>query len=276
MEAGLLHIFKNTPTGKEIFLQSLYFCRKTGASPIVYIPEFTKFLMYFEDEVMQVDLDASWLCARETARKHAGELLKSSGFEPDFLVPKNFTSSTLPDIPTHFDFMSCPWNIRNFSSAMGRRHKALRVRRMVNAAYFPLLLCSPAYKPWNSITVFFNGSVNSLNALKLGIQIQKNSGLLMDIFTQSEGKSLSEYEDILKKAKLETETKKTLGRWQFFQSGSLEENLYEIPHDALMIIGASGRSLIRDMLLGSFLENLQTLISNTMLIAGPKYAVSNK
>ncbi|MGE0084742.1 MAG: universal stress protein [Desulfococcaceae bacterium] len=274
MEAGLLHIFRNTAMGRENFLQSLYFCRKTGASPIVYIPEFTKFLMYFEDEVMQVDLNDSWLLARESARKHAGELLKSSGFEPDFLVPKNFTSATLPDIPTHFDFMSCPWNIRSFSSAMGRRHKALRVRRMVNAAYFPLLLCSPAYKPWNSITVFFNGSVNSLNALKLGLRIQKNTGLLMDIFTQSEGKFLSEYEDILKKANLETETKQVLGRWQFFERSSLEEDLYEIPHDALVILGASGRSLLQDMVCGSFLEKLQILISNTMLIAGPKYAVS--
>lgn len=145
---------------------------------------------------------------------------------------------------------------------------------MVNAAYFPLLLCSPAYKPWNSITVFFNGSVNSHHALKLGIHIQKNSGVQMDIFTQAEGKPPADYEDIIRNANAETETKQTLGRWQFFESGSLEENLYEIPHDALVILGASGNSLLHDMVCGSFLEKLQTVISNSMLIAGPKYAVS--
>lgn len=274
MEAGLLHIFKNTPAGRENFLQSLYFCRKTGASPIVYLPEFSKFLMYFEDEVMQVDLDGSWLFARESARKHAGELLKKSGFEPDFLVPRNFTSATLPDIPTHFDFVTCPWNLREISSSGRRRQAALRMRRMANAAYFPLLLCSPAYKEWNSITVFFNGSVNSVNALKLGIHLQKNTGLLMDIFTQAEGKSLSDCEEILRKAKMETATKQVVGRWQFFETGLLEENLYEIPHDALVILGGSGTSLIHDMICGSFPEKLQILISNPMLIAGPKYAVS--
>ncbi|MEZ4524946.1 MAG: universal stress protein [Desulfobacterales bacterium] len=274
MEAGLLHIFKNTPAGRESFLQSLYFCRKTGASPIVYLPEFNKFLMYFEDEVMQVNLDDSWLLARETARKHAGDLLKKSGFEPDFLIPKNFTSATLPDIPTHFDFMTCPWNLREIFSSVTRRHAALRIRRMVNAAYFPLLLCSPAYKEWNSITVFFNGSIHCVNALKLGIHIQKYTGVQMDIFTQAGGKALLAYEEVLRKAKLETETKQAAGRWQFFESGLLEENLYEIPHDALVILGGSGNSLIHDMICGSFPEKLQILIANPMLIAGPKYAVS--
>ncbi len=274
MEAGLLHIFKNTPAGRENFLQSLYFCRKTGASPIVYLPEFNKFLMYFEDEVMQVDLDDSWLSARETARTHAGELLKKSGFETDFLVPRNFTSATLPDIPTHFDFVTCPWNLREIFSSGRRRQSALRIRRMTNAAYFPLLLCSPAYKEWNSITVFFNGSVNSVNALNLGIHMQKHTGVQMDIFTQAGGKSLSYYENIIKNAKLETGIKQKIGRWQFFETGLLEENLYEIPHDALVILGGSGHSLIHDMICGSFPEKLQILISNPMLIAGPKYAVS--
>jgi len=237
MDAGLLHLFRNTATGQESFLQSLYFCRKTGTSLIIYLPEFAKFLMYFEDEVMQVDLDESWLCLRQSARRHAEQLIKSSGFEADFLIPKNFTSPTLPDIPTHFDFMSCPWNSRDFSSAGSRRYKSLQVRRMVNAAYFPLLLCSPAYKPWNSITVFFNGSANAVNALKLGMRIQKNSRVQMDIFTQAEGKPVSAYEEILRKAKLETEIKQAVGRWQFFESGSLQENLCEVPHDSLVILG---------------------------------------
>jgi len=271
----MLHIFRNTVMGRESFLQSLHFCRKTGTSLIIYLPEFTKFLMYFEDEVMQVDLDDSWLCARQSARNHAEQLLRSSGLEADFLVPKNFTAPTLPDIPTYFDFMSCPWTLRDISYAKSRRVMSLRVRRMVNAAYFPLLLCGCAYKPWNSITVFFNGSVNAISALKLGIRIQKNSGVQMDIFTQSEGKPLSVYEDILRKAKLDTEIRQ-IGRWQFSESGFLQENLCEVPHDSLVIVGGSGHGLLHDMLFGNFPEKLQILIANPILIAGPKYSVSEK
>ncbi len=43
---------------------------------MVYIPEFTKFLMYFENEVVQVDLDASYLTAPHSARAHASELVE--------------------------------------------------------------------------------------------------------------------------------------------------------------------------------------------------------
>ena len=59
MNKQLFHIFRNTPLGRETFLQSLYFCNMTGVTPVVYIPEHTKFLMYFENDVVQVDLDDS-------------------------------------------------------------------------------------------------------------------------------------------------------------------------------------------------------------------------
>ena len=67
MDQQLLHIFRNNPLGRETLLQSLYFCKTMGVAPVIYIPEHTKFLMYFENDVVQVDLDSSYLTSPETA-----------------------------------------------------------------------------------------------------------------------------------------------------------------------------------------------------------------
>ena len=80
METKLFHIFRNTPLGRETLLQSIYFCGQTGATPVVYIPKFTKFLMYFENEVVQVDLDASYLTAPHSALEHASELIEAGAW----------------------------------------------------------------------------------------------------------------------------------------------------------------------------------------------------
>ena len=47
MNYKLLHIFRNTPLGRETFLQSLYFCKTINAHPVVYIPKTDKFLNVF-------------------------------------------------------------------------------------------------------------------------------------------------------------------------------------------------------------------------------------
>jgi len=108
MEPKLFHIFRNTPLGRETLLQSLFFCNTVGSSLVIYIPRHTKFLMYFENDVVQVDLDSSYLTAPETALAHANALAEEAGIEPVFLEPKNYTASTLPDISTNFDFMCAP------------------------------------------------------------------------------------------------------------------------------------------------------------------------
>lgn len=272
METRLFHIFRNTPLGRETFLQSIYFCRKTGTSPVVYIPQHTKFLMYFENDVVQVDLDTSYLNAPETAKKHAAELLKQGGFDPVFLDPKNFTASTLPDIPTHFDFMCCPRSISDLSGKIGLGYIGPRVRRIVSSAHFPVLMTSPVYKPWKSITVFFGGSENAVKALRLGFRIHRFSGMPLYLFTQAEGKPREKYEEIIRREKLEADKNQYAADWHFFEAGSLEDNLYEVPHDSLVILGSFGHGLIRDIMFGSTMEKIQSVISNNMLIAGPKYA----
>ena len=274
MDAQLFHIFRNTPLGRETLLQSIYFCKKIGASLIIYIPEFTKFLMYFENDVVQIDLDGSYLTLPETALKHAKELLDQGKIKARFLEPKNYTASTLPDISTNFDFMCCPRSISDLSSKIGLGYIGPRVRRIVNSARFPVLITSPVFKKWRSIAVFFGGSANAVNAMKLGFRISRESGMPLSVFTHVENVSKESCEEIIKNENLEKEMNRYVSKWHMFESGKFEENLYDVPHDALVVMGAYGHSLIRNIFFGSKMEKIQSTITNNFLIAGPNYALT--
>ena len=271
MESRLLHIFRNNPFGRETLLQSIYFCNKVGAFPVIYIPKTTKFLMYFDNDVVQVDLDKSYLTSPETALKHATELVEQAGMVARFFDPKHFTASTLPDIHTNFDYMCCPRSVSDISSKIGLGYIGPRVRRIVKSARFPVLITSPVFKQWKSITVFFGGSVNSVKALRLGFHIARASGLKLDVFTQTEKLSQEGYRQIIKDRDLEEEMDLYVKQWHFCENNNFEDNLYEVPHDALVILGAYGHGVIKDIVFGSKLEKIQSTITNNLLVAGPNY-----
>jgi hypothetical protein len=64
-----------------------------------------------------------------------------------------------------------------------------------------------------------------------------------------------------------------LNQWTFFEKGRFEDNLYDVPHNALVVLGAYGHGIIRDIMFGSMMEKIQSTISNNLLIAGPKYTM---
>ena len=271
MENRLLHIFRNNPFGRETLLQSIYFCNKVGAFPVIYIPKTTKFLMYFDNDVVQVDLDKSYLVSPETALKRATELVEQEGISARFLDPKHYTASTLPDIHTNFDYMCCPRSISDMSSKIGLGYIGPRVRRIVRSARFPVLITSPVYKEWKSISVFFGGSANAIKALRLGFHIARASGIQLDVFTQTEKFSKEDYQQMIKDRNLQEEMDLYVKQWHFFENRVFEENLYDVPHDALVILGAFGHGVIRNFVFGSKMEKIQSTISNNLLIAGPNY-----
>lgn len=273
MSQKLFHIFRNTPLGRETLLQSVYFCQQMGVLPTLYIPESTKFLMYFENDVVQVDLDQSYLSDPGTAVVHVEQLLRAAQITPDLFNPKNYTASTLPDIPTNFEFMCCPRSISDLSSKIGLGYIGPRVRRIIQAARFPVLITSPVFKPWKSIAVFFGGSANAVNALRLGIRVAKVTGMQLDVYTQTGKTPSSKYRAIVQDQGLEESLESVLNQWTFFEKGRFEDNLYEVPHDALVVLGAYGHGIIRDIMFGSMMEKIQSTISNNLLIAGPKYTV---
>ena len=272
MDLQLLHIFRNTPLGRELLLQSAYFCSNVGVLPVVYVPKHLKFLMYFENDVVQVDLDNSYLRAPDTAREHAAEIVRYQGLpEPKFLEPKNFTASTLPDLPVNFDFMCCPRSVSDLSSKIGLGYIGPRVRRIIQNARFPVLIGCSVYEAWQSIAVFFGGSANAVKALRLGFRLARLTGFPLDVFTQEDRRKRDYYEGVIEKENLGPDMDKYVRHWYVYESGDFIDNIYDVPYNALVIAGAYGHGVVKEVFFGSTLEKIQTHLPNNLLIVGPNY-----
>jgi hypothetical protein len=269
MEERLLHVFRNTPLGRETLLQSLYFCNTLNVGLHIYVPEATQFLMYFEHDAVQVDLDKSYLVSPATAVAHATALAEEAGLKPNFLIPKNFTASQLPDIPTNFSYMCCPRSITDLSSKIGLGYIGPKVRRITKSSSFPVLLTSAVFKAWKSLAVFYGGSQNANNALSWGLHLAKTSGFPVDIMTHTEGRSDDYFDQQLESAGLLEPVKQQVRNWHKIRKGKFEEHLYRVPHDALLIVGAYGHGLIKDFLFGSKMESIQSWMPNNILLVGP-------
>lgn len=272
MFANLFHVFRNTPLGRETLMQSIYFCRTLDLELTIYIPDAIRFMMYFDHEAVQIDLDRSYLNNPETAAERARALAAEAGLKPHFLYPKNRTASDLPDIPTYFDFMSCPRSISDLSSKIGLGYIGPKVRRIIRTASFPVLMTSPVFKPWKSVSVLFGGSESALNALRSGIQISKRSGYPLDLFVQLE-RDEAYYESRIRDAGLEDALNRHCRRQYRFANGDFSHNLYALPHDSLALSGAYGHGLINNLFFGSKMETAQNTLTNNMLVSGPQATV---
>lgn len=269
MNARILHIFRNTPFGRETLMQSGLFAGRLGLDMVVYVPREKKFLMYFEHDVVQVDLDDSYLRMPESADRHVREILNPLEIEPQFVSPDSFTASTLPDVPTDFEFMCCPRAISDLSAKIGLGYIGSKVRQILKSASFPVLIPSPVFKPWTSVSVLFGGSEPSLRALRLGLRISRETGLPLDLFTQAEGRERGVFEAAVEGAGLSDLLERHLRRWKVFVSGSLEDNLYAVGHDSLVVLGAYGHGTIKTLMFGSTTETVQSVLPNSLLIVGP-------
>ncbi len=273
METTLFHVFRNTPQGRESLMQSLYFCGQNKTSIVIYVPEHTKFLMYFDNDVVQVDLDGSYLTDPSTAVDHARSLAEDAGITPRFFQPKNFTASTLPDVPVDFDYMGCPRIISDLSEKISIGHIGPKVRRIINSARFPVILSSPLYRAWDSIIVFFGGSVNAVKALKLGVRLSRVTGKPLDMLTHGGRKDQAHYEEILRQRGLEQVVKENVREWYFFQNTTFEHDLWHVPLNSLVVMGAYGHGVVREVLFGSTMEMAQSVLTNILFIVGPNCSV---
>jgi hypothetical protein len=161
------------------------------------------------------------------------------------------------------------------SSKIGLGYIGPRVRRIVKSAHFPVLVTSPVFKPWTSITVFFGGSANAFNALKVGLRLARQTGMPLDMCTQIERGTLADYKNIVSQHQLLDEVEAHLRQWHAFEGGRFEEHLYDVAHDSLVVVGAFGHGIIRDFVFGSKMEKIQATIMNNLLIVGPHYQATS-
>lgn len=266
MNRGIFHIFRNTPLGRETLFQSMYFAQTLQIPLRVYIAQTTRFLMYFDQAVVQIDLDASYLRSPETARRHLDDLIKQTEVTAGMVVPRHFTGPDLPDIPPEFDYMSCPRCISHGSSRIGLGIIGPKVRMLVSRATFPVLITSPAFKPWRSLAVLCNGDSAQDGALDAAMYLKARSGLPLDYYRLGNGNGQDAPDPSVAAA--------------FRQSHGLEMKslaaaLYDIPHDALVIISTGNQVLVKSLLFGSLLEKVQATLANNLLVVGPNVASSS-
>ncbi len=271
MSHQILHIFRNNPFGREAFLQSLYFAKKTKVTPTVFIPQYRQFLMYLKNTVVTVDLDKSFLRSPDTAREHAEAMIKNSGLKAEFLTPNEFTSGSMPNLPVDVAYMSSPRSISDLSTKIGPGYIGPKVRGIIKNSTFPILIPSSVFKRWKSITVFFGGSNTAVKAMQLAIHISKTSGFPLQVFTQAERRSQKYYQEIMMKNNIFEPIARQEAEWLFFDKGKFQDNLYDVSHKSLVVVGTLGHSLVKEVLFGSKAEKLQTILPNNLLLVGPNY-----
>ena len=97
--------------------------------------------------------------------------------------------------------------------------------------------------------------------------------MTLHLYTQTGKRTPEDYRAIVADRGLENQLEEVMSSWTFFDKGRFEDNLYNVPHEALIVLGAYGHGLIKDIMFGSMMEKIQSTISNNLLIAGPKYTV---
>lgn len=276
MQPRMLAVFRNTSFGRETFLQSIYFAKTLSLSLSVYVPLSDKFLMYFQNDTLQIDLDKSYLLYPETAKAHAEELLAEYDYPGSFLKPRHFTGSGLPDITTVFSFMSCPRSMSDPTAKIALGVLGPRVRSVVRYAEFPILVPSVTFKKWKSISVLFGGSDNAVKALKLGLWLHQRSALPLDIISFKEKDvDMDSLRLRISEEQLTQDIESNVRDWLLLEHEDIRANIYDIPYDALVVLGAYGKGPIKDIAFGSRMEIVNEDCPNNILVVGPNASLDH-
>ena len=102
------------------------------------------------------------------------------------------------------------------------------------------------------------------------------SGLPLNIYTLMEKNGEEHYREIIGKSGLESLIDQYVSQWHFYGNNKFETMLYEVPHDSLIVLGAYGHGIIKEILLGSKMEHIQSTVTNNLLITGPHCTISLK
>jgi len=263
MQLNLLHVFRNTPLGRETLMQAADFSRKTHSRLNVYLPEFDRVLLHFGPNAVEIRLDASYLYLQETARHNLQKISKEAHVRVHEVKAETMTASNLPRLPTNFDVISLP---RIMVERKGPISIGSGVRKLVKSATASALIAPGRFHDWREVLVLFGGSQYSAVALQWGLAVSRESGLPLRLLTASDKQtSRAMCEDALRQYNLPADV---FQNWIFVESGSAVSILDKIPRDAMLMMGAYGHSGIRARLFGSTTELIQKNTANLIMLIG--------
>jgi hypothetical protein len=134
----------------------------------------------------------------------------------------------------------------------------------------PLFITAGAWKPWNSVTVLFSGSPHGARTIEVGWKIAERARARLKIVTQLIKYSRADCERTLAEAGLGHVLDNGNATWTVFDRGTLDENLYEVAHDSLAVIGIGQHSLMEDLVRRNNLAKIQSRLPNPLVVCGPK------
>ncbi len=270
MSGRFLHIWRNTPMGREVLEASALFCEVTGLELHLYVPRHPQFLMYYGENVVTVPLDQEFLHSPETAEAHAEAVLaRHPGLSWRFTSPVSFTASTLPDLPVDWNAMCCPRSLTDLSARIALGTIGPRVRRIVRNATFPVLLPQPVFRPWNRVLAMVGPTESSLRVARVARTLARRGGRPLDLFTFVHGETLAEIRRWFADRGL-PDLDREADTWHLAEENDFLDALFPLPADALVVLGAYGRRLVRELLLGSVAEKVQEALPNPLLLVGPR------
>jgi nucleotide-binding universal stress UspA family protein len=114
--------------------------------------------------------------------------------------------------------------------------------------------------------VLYGGSDNAAGALRLALEMNRKCNAPLQIFSQGDRDELKQQ---LLSQGFAAEQIESFD-WQFLGDGDIGAQLYSIPHDGLVMLGAYGKGGIRASLFGSTMEKVQGGLPNSLMVVGPK------
>jgi hypothetical protein len=271
MKTTMLHIFRNSPLGRENLMQSAYFCKQQpGMSLAVYLPQTAQFTMEPGGDLVVVELDESYVRYPSTAQHHVKQILTEFDCRYEFHTPSKHDKGRMPHLPGNWAMMACPRVLTEQSSRIGLGHLGPKVRSLAKLSRFPIFIPSMSFKAWTNVTAFFGGSELGAIVVKAAMAIARLARVPLTVHTQLNGTTREECEKSLSAVSILDSLSGGDIQWRVCEDGTLEENLYAVPHDSLVLVGAAGHKLIRELVFGSKLEAIQATLPNPLVIIGPE------
>ena len=266
MVLNVFHVFRNTPMGQETLRQAADFTKKISGRLWVYIPEFDRFMIYFETEGIEISLDGSYLYSPETAQQNLQKVLKEIGIPAEIVESTTKTGSILPDIHWRYDVISLPKIMTEARGGLVSSSLGSGVRRLIKMSPVPAIIGPGRFAEWSSVRVFFGGSEHALRALKWAQAISSLADFPLTVCTLvEEDREEQDYRRIMEEAGIDTAS---FQEWLFYRRASLIDVLNETPRDSLLVMGAYGHSKIKARLFGSKTELVLKNNANLLMLVG--------
>jgi len=266
MPLKVFHVFRNTPTGRETFMQAIDFCKKAGAELHVYMPRHDRFMIYFEEDAVEVHLDQSYLLAIGTQKSNLEAILNEQHFVAKNVYSETKTGSTLPDIQSDFGVINLPKVMTEAKKGLRRSVIGPGVRRLVKASHAPALISPNRFVDWSGIHLFYGGSTFSEKALRWALQMAEVSKKPLYVTTVLEKHSETYHRQKLAKKNIPINK---FNSWDW-QKENLFEALYHVNRNHLIVMGAYGKRGLKKRLLGGTTEMALKNTANPLLLVGER------